>query len=184
MFDTKPYDDKFAQVIIHFEEETRKIRVGRAHPSILGDVQVEAYGTKLPLNQVANVTAPEAQLLLVTPFDPSNIHAVSDAIQADQTLGLNPSDDGHVVRVPIPPLSEERRKQLVKLVSEKVEEARIGLRTIRQEALKEARAKKTTKELSEDDVSRIQKAVDETVATKNQEIDSLFRKKQAEILTI
>ena len=87
---------------------------------MLDGVMVEAYGSKMPLNQVANVTAPEAQMLLVTPFDPSNITAISSAIRDNQSLGFNPSDDGRVVRVPVPALTEERRHQLVKQVSEKV----------------------------------------------------------------
>ena len=108
------------------------------HAGMLDGVMVEAYGAKMPLNQVANVTAPEAQMLLVTPFDPSHVTAISTAIRDNHSLGFNPSDDGRVVRVPVPALTEERRKQLVKQVSEKVEEARIAMRTIRQDALKDA----------------------------------------------
>ena len=114
----------------HFQDELKKVRTGRAHAGMLDGVMVEAYGARMPLNQVANVTAPEAQMLLVTPFDPSNITAISAAIRDNQSLGFNPSDDGRVVRVSVPALTEERRKQLVKQVSEKVEEARIAMRTI------------------------------------------------------
>ena len=114
MFDTKPYDDRFAGAVSHFEDELKEVRTGRAHPSMLDGIQVEAYGQKMPLNQVANVVAPEPQMVTVTPFDPTNLQAISAAIRADQSLGLNPSDDGRLVRVPIPPLTEERRKQIVK----------------------------------------------------------------------
>jgi len=114
MFDTKHYQDKMDHVLEHFADELKKVRTGRAHPDMLSGVVVEAYGQKMPLNQVANVTAPEAQQLLVSPFDPSNIGAITQAIRDDQALGLNPSDDGRVVRVPIPALTEERRHDLVK----------------------------------------------------------------------
>ncbi|MGY4893116.1 MAG: ribosome recycling factor [Candidatus Saccharimonadota bacterium] len=184
MFDTKPYDNRFAAAIAHFEDELKKVRTGRAHPSALDSIFVEAYGQKMPLNQVANVMAPEAQLLTITPFDPSNIQAISAAIRADQSLGFNPSDDGRIVRVPIPPLTEERRKQIVKQTSEKVEEARIALRTVRQDALKEAKRLKDAKEISEDDQKRAEKAIDDSMATLNAKIDTLFKDKEKEILTI
>ena len=129
MLDTKPYEEKFNHAIAHFEDEIKKVRTGRAHPGQLDGIKAEVYGVLLPLNQVANITAPEAQMLQITPFDASNIAAISTAIRNDQSLGLNPSDDGHTIRVPIPSLTEERRKLLVKQTSEKVEEARIVLRS-------------------------------------------------------
>lgn len=184
MFDIKPFEEKFRAAVAHFEDELKKVRTGRAHPSMLDSIHVEAYGQKMPLNQVANVTAPEAQLLTVTPFDPGNIQAIAAAIRQDQSLGLNPSDDGRVVRVPVPPLTEERRKQIVKQTAEKVEEARIALRNIRQDAQKEAKRLKDAKELSEDDLKRAEKSIDELVATFNGSIDNLFKEKEKEILTI
>jgi len=184
MFDTKVYEEKFELVVVHFEEELKKIRTGRAHPSQLEGIRVEVYGSMMPLNQVANITAAEAQLLQITPFDPSNIQAISAAIRADQSLGFNPSDDGRLIRVPIPALTEDRRKVLVKQAGEKVEEARIALRNIRQDAFKEAKRKKEAKELSEDDVKRIEKGIDEGVATYNTKIDEVFRAKEKDILTI
>jgi ribosome recycling factor len=184
MFDTKPFEDKFSGALAHFEDELRKVRTGRAHPNMLDGIQVEAYGQKMPLNQVANVTAPEAQLLTITPFDPGNIQNIAAAIRADQSLGLNPSDDGRVVRVPIPPLTEERRKQLVKQTGEKVEEARIALRNVRQDALKEAKRLKEAKELTEDDVKRVEKTIDDAMSRFNGQIDETFKAKEKEILTI
>lgn len=184
MFNFTPYEDKFTLAVAHFEDELKKVRTGRAHPSMLDSVTVEAYGQKMPLNQVANVTAPEAQLLTITPFDPTNIQAVAAAIRNDQSLGLNPSDDGRLVRVPIPPLTEERRKQLVKQTSEKVEEARIALRNIRQDALKEAKRMKDAKEISEDDMKRVEKSIDDTMATHNAAIEAAFKDKEKDILTI
>lgn len=184
MFDTKPYEQKMDQVLEWFEAELKKIRTGRAHPSILDSVKVEAYGQMMPLNQVANVTAPEPQLLQVTPFDPGQIAAIETAIRDDQGLGLNPSDDGRIIRVPIPALTEERRRTLVKQASEKVEEARIQLRTIRQDALKSAKAKKDTKELSEDDVKAIEKGIDDDMKTYNGKLDDLLKLKEKDILTL
>ena len=184
MFDTKPYETKMNQAITHFEEELKKVRTGRSHPSMLDGVRVEVYGQQMPLNQVANITAPEPQMLQVTPFDPSNVQAIAGAIRADQSLGFNPSDDGRLVRVPVPPLTEERRKQLVKQTGEKVEETRIALRNIRQDAFKDAKRKKDAKELSEDDVKRIEKEIDHLISGFQEKIEQNFKAKEKDILTI
>jgi ribosome recycling factor len=184
MFDTDPYELKMTGALEHFEEELKKVRTGRSHPSMLEGIKVEAYGVPTPLNQVANITAPEPQLLQVTPFDPSNVQPIAAAIRADQSLGFNPSDDGRIIRVPIPPLTEERRKQLVKQTSDKVEETRIALRNIRQDALKDAKRKKDAKELSEDDVKRVEKEIDKLMADYQSQIESVFTAKEKDILTI
>lgn len=184
MFDTKPYEDKLKAALGHFEEELKKIRTGRAHPDMLDGVLVEAYGSRMPLNQVANVTVPEAQLLQVTPFDPSNIKAVVEAIRSEGALGFNPSDDGRVVRVPVPPLTEERRHTIVKQLGEKVEDCRIAFRNIRQDAFKEAKAKKEAKEFSEDDLKRIEKDIDKAMADCQAELETITKSKEKEILTI
>jgi ribosome recycling factor len=184
MFDTNAYQDKMTLALAHFEEELKKVRTGRAHPSMLDGIQVEAYGQKMPLNQVASVSAPEPQMLQITPFDPSQVQAVSAAIRADQSLGFNPSDDGRIVRVPVPPLTEERRRQMVKQTGEKVEEARIALRNIRQDGLKDAKRKKDAKELSEDDVKRVEKEFDKLMADYQEKIETVFKAKEKDILTI
>src|SRR5690606_29855280 len=114
MFDTGAYKKRMDQALEHFRDDLKKIRTGRAHPDMLGEVMVEAYGARMPLNQVANTTVPEPQLLQITPFDPSQLQAIVTAIRNDQGFGFNPSDDGRVVRVPVPPLTEERRHQIVK----------------------------------------------------------------------
>jgi ribosome recycling factor len=170
--------------IARFEEEIKKVRTGRAHPGQLDGIKAEVYGTLMPLNQVANISAPEPQMLQVTPFDPSNISAITAAIRADQSLGFNPSDDGRVIRVPVPSLTEDRRKQLVKQTGEKVEEAKIALRNIRQDAIKDAKRKKDAKELSEDDLKRIEKDIDGNISVANAKIDELFILKEREILKI
>lgn len=184
MFDTQPYETKIAQAFAHFEDELKKIRTGRAHAGMLEGVMVEAYGAKMPLNQVANVTAPEAQMLVVTPFDPGNITAIAAAIRDNQSLGFNPSDDGRVVRVPVPALTEERRHQLVKQVGEKVEEARIAMRTIRQDALKDAKRMKDAKELSEDDVKLVEKEIDGLMGEVQAKLDAAFKAKEKDVLTV
>lgn len=184
MFDIDTYELKMEGALEHFNDELRKVRTGRAHPSMLEGIKVEAYGALVPLNQAANITAPEPQLLQVTPFDPSNLQAVVAAIRADQSLGFNPSDDGRLIRVPVPPLTEERRKQLVKQTSEKVEEARIALRNVRQDALKDAKRKKDAKELSEDDVKSVEKAIDKLMSDYQEKIETTFKAKEKDILTI
>ena len=184
MFDTDEYKLRATSALEHFETELGKIRTGRAHAGMLDGIKVEAYGTLMPLNQVANVTAPEAQLLQITPFDPSNIQAITAAIRNDQGLGFNPSDDGRIVRVPVPPLTEERRKQLVKQVGEKVEEARIALRNIRQDGLKDAKRKKDAKELSEDDVKAVEKEFDRLMSECQDKLEAIFEAKKKDILTV
>lgn len=183
MFDTKPYETRMQAALEHFETELTKVRTGRAHPDMLGTVMVEAYGAPMPLNQVANVTTPEAQLLQVSPFDPSNVKAIADAIRLSN-LGFNPSDDGRIVRVPIPSLTEERRREMVKSLGDKVEACRIAMRTIRQDALKDAKRMKDTKELSEDDVKMIEKGIDDDMRDYQVKIDEAFRAKEKEVMTI
>ena len=184
MFDTKPYEDKMAQAFNHFQDELKKVRTGRAHAGMLEGVMVEAYGVKVPLNQAANITAPEAQMLLVTPFDPGNITAITSAIRDNQSLGFNPSDDGRVVRVPVSALTEERRHQLVKQVGEKAEEARIAMRTIHQDSLKDAKRMKDNKELGEDDYKRVEKEIDALMSKMQTQIDEAVKAKEKDVLTI
>lgn len=184
MFNTDEYELRMQGVNEHFQAELAKVRTGRAHPGMLDGIKVEAYGAEMPLNQVANVAAPEAQLLQITPFDPSNIQQIAAAIRNDQSLGLNPSDDGRVVRVPVPPLTEERRRQLVKQAAEKLEEARIALRNVRQDGLKEAKRKKEGKELSEDDVKLVEKEIDRLMSESQAKLEEIFKAKEKDILTL
>lgn len=184
MFDTKPYEGKMDGALEHFADELKKVRTGRAHPDMLASVQVEVYGTRMPLNQVANVTVPEPQSLLVSPFDPSNITAITTAIRNEHSLGFNPSDDGRVVRVPIPALTEERRRDMVKQLGDKVEECRIALRNIRQDALKEVKRKKDAKEMSQDDERDAEKTFDKLMSDYQAKIEQQFKAKEKEILTI
>ena len=182
--DLQSYKVKMQAAVERLNEELKKVRTGRAHPSIIEGLQVEVYGSMMPLNQVANITAPEPQLLQVTPFDPSNLQAIAAAIRNDQTMGLNPSDDGRVIRVPMPPLTEELRRQIVKSLSDVVEEAKIALRNIRHDALKEAKNKKDAKELSEDDVKRTETQITEMINEFQKQIEASHKAKEQEIMTV
>lgn len=175
---------KFQSAVEHFQSELKKVRTGRAHASMLDGVMVTAYGTPMPLNQVANVTAPEAQLLQITPFDPGNIQAIASAIRDNPTLGLNPSDDGRVVRVPIPALTEERRREYVKVLGGKVEDAMIVLRGIRRDCLDVVDKAKKDKAMGEDEAKRLEKQVDEVMNKYKTEIDTAARTKETEIMTV
>ncbi len=181
MFDTKEDRQKMENVIDRFKNEMKKVRTGRAHPDMLSGVKVEVYGQYMPLNQVSNITAADATLLVITPFDPSNIQAISAAIRADQSLGLNPADDGRVIRVPIPALTEERRKEIVKNASAKVEEAKVAIRNAREDARK---AIKIAEEMSEDVKKRAEKDIDELTKEFNDKIDAEFKTKTDEIMRI
>lgn len=175
---------KMQAAVGHFQDELKKLRTGRAHASMLDGVIVTAYGAPMPLNQVANVTAPEAQLLQVTPFDPNNLTAIVSAIRDNQSLGFNPSDDGRVIRVPVPALTEERRKELVKQVGEKVEECMITLRNIRHDFLKDVDEAKKSKTITEDDVATYKKQVDDAMAKTKLDVDAVEKAKAAEIMTV
>lgn len=175
---------KFDQAVAHLEEELKKLRTGRAHPSMLDGLVVEAYGTPMPIIQVGTITTPEPQLLQITPFDPNNLQAISTAIRENQALGLNPMDDGHVVRIQVPPLTEERRRDFVKVLGGKVEESMISLRNARHDSLKQAEEGKKNKELTEDDLSSVKKQLDDLMAKTKVQIDDLAKAKESEIMTV
>jgi ribosome recycling factor len=175
---------KFQGALEHFQTELKKVRTGRAHAAMLDSVMVTAYGTQMPLNQVANVTAPETQLIQVTPFDPGNIQAIASAIRDNPTLGLNPSDDGRVVRVPIPALTEDRRREYVKVLGGKVEDCMIALRGIRRDAIDAVAQAKKDKAIGEDDAKRLEKQVDEAMNKVKGEADAAAKTKETEIMTV
>ena len=179
-----------ANVKKHMEEaldavrrEFATVRTGKATPTILDTVRVEAYGTQMPLNQVATVSTPEASLILVQPFDRSIIAMIEKAIHhAD--LGLNPANDGQVIRIPIPPLNEERRKEYVKLLGKMAEEGRVSIRHARREGNDEVKRRTKEGEISDDESHRttdeIQKLTDEYIA----KVDELLAAKEREVMTV
>ena len=151
---------------------------------MLDGVMVEAYGSSMPLIQVATIAIPEPQLIQLTPFDPNNLQAIADSIRNNQSLGLNPSDDGRVVRVPIPPLTEERRRELAKQVGQKQEEALIGMRAIRHEALDTIDKAKKDKDIGEDDAKRLHNQIEEAMNKAKSSVEAAAKAKEQEILTI
>lgn len=181
MFDTNNERKKMESVVEKFNNEMKKVRTGRAHPDMLAGIKVEMYGQFVPLNQVANVTVSDATLLVVTPFDPTSIKSISEAIRGDQSLGLNPADDGRVIRVPVPALTEERRKEIVKNASAKVEDAKKALRNVREDARK---AVKIATEMGEDIKKRAEKEIDDLTKEFNEKIEKEFKNKSDEIMKV
>jgi ribosome recycling factor len=172
------------KAVSYFEDELKKLRTGRAHAGMLDGVQAEAYGQQMPLIQLATITAPEPQLLQITPFDANNLQAIVAAIRDNQSLGLNPMDDGHVVRIQIPPLTEERRRQIAKQLGEKVEDCMIAMRGTRHDVLKEAEQAKKAKQISEDEFKRIINKVDEIMAKAKTGVETTAKNKETEILKV
>ena len=168
----------------HFEAELRRLRTGRASASMLDGLTIEAYGTQMPLIQAATVTVPEAQLIQITPFDPNNLQAISAAIRNNPSLGLNPADDGRVVRVPIPPLTEERRREIVKQVGTKQEDCMVSLRNIRHDALDAIDKLKKDKQVGEDDAKRLEKQVDDAMNRIRTEVEAAAKAKEQEIMSL
>jgi ribosome recycling factor len=163
--------------------EFATLRAGRATPALLDKIQVDYYGTMTPLNQMANISAPESRLLVVQPWDKSTIKGIEKAILASD-LGLNPNNDGTVIRIAIPQLTEERRKELVKVVRKKDEEAKIAVRNIRRDLNSDIKALEKEKEVSEDDAARglddAQKLTEKWV----KKLDEITKTKEAEIMEV
>ena len=181
---TRRAETDMAAAVAHFQDELKTLRTGRASVGMLDGVTVEVYGTSMPLNQVATVSTPEAQLIQITPYDPSNIQAIASAIRDNPTLGLNPSDDGRVVRLQIPPLTEERRREIAKQLGVKVEDAMIRLRNIRHDTLDAVDKAKKDKQIGEDDAKRLEKAVDDELNKSRAAIEAASKAKEAEIMTV
>lgn len=162
-------------------KELAGVRTGRATTSLLDGVQVEAYGTRMPLNQVATLSVPEPALIVAQPFDPSLIKGIEAAIRSSD-LGLNPANDGKVIRIPIPPLTEERRKELSRHVHKMAEEGRNQIRTVRREANDKLKKMLKEHQISEDDEKRALEEVQKITDLHVKGIDELQQKKDAELL--
>ncbi len=174
---------KLTQATDHFKDELKKLRTGRAHPSMLDGLMVEAYGQPMPLIQLASVSAPEAQLLQITPFDPNNMAAISEAIR-NSDLGFNPSDDGRVVRVNLPPLTTEDRERLVKVLHQKLEESFISARNARHEGLHQVAEAEKSKQIGRDDLERFKKQIDEAMEAQKREVEALAKAKEQDVMTV
>ncbi|HZW35415.1 MAG TPA: ribosome recycling factor [Candidatus Deferrimicrobiaceae bacterium] len=174
---------KMTRSIESFKKELGKVRTGRASFSLLDGIKVDYYGTPTPLQQVGTLSVPESRLITVTPWDAKMIGPIEKAIQASG-LGLNPVNDGKVVRIPIPPLTEERRRELAKLVKKMSEDARVAVRNIRREAIERMKEKEKKKEISEDELKRghdrIQKETDAFI----KKIDEILKGKEQEIMEV
>lgn len=175
--------DRMDKAVVACQHEFNTIRTGRAAPALLDRIVVEYYGAKTPLKQLANVHAPEARLLVVTPFDKTAIKEIEHSIMESE-LGLNPSNDGTVIRLAIPELTEERRKDLVKVVRGLAENGRVAVRNVRRHVIHDLKELQKEGEISEDELRRteedLQKLTDKHIAT----IDEMLKHKEAEILEV
>jgi ribosome recycling factor len=163
--------------------EFATVRTGKASPGLLDSVRVEAYGSRMQLNQVATISVPEASLIVVQPFDPSLIGEIERAIlQGD--LGLNPANDGQVIRVPIPALTEERRREMVKVLGKIAEEARVSIRHARREGNDEVKTLQKDGELSDDEARRALDEIQKLTDDHTQQIDGLLKTKEEELLKV
>ena len=172
--------DKTVEATRH---EFTTIRTGRASTALLDRVQVAAYGTTMPLNQLANIAAPEPRMITITPFDQGALKAIEKAIQ-NSDLGINPSNDGRTIRLGIPQLTQERRKELVKQVKAKVEESKVALRNIRREAQDGLRKLQHDKAISEDDERRGQDDLQKLTDRYQKELDATGAHKEAEVMEV
>ncbi|HLN91686.1 MAG TPA: ribosome recycling factor [Patescibacteria group bacterium] len=166
-----------------FRKELGKVRTGRASFSLLDGVKVDYYGTPTPLQQVGTLSVPESRLITVTPWDTKMIGPIEKAIQGSG-LGLNPSSDGKMVRIPIPPLTEERRRELAKVVRKMGEDARVAVRNVRREAIEKLKDREKKKEISEDVVKRGQERIQKETDAHVKKIDEILKSKEQEILEV
>lgn len=175
--------DKMNKSVNNLEEEFKTIRTGRASTALFDQLKVEAYGTPTPLNQLATVSVPEARLVVIQPWDKGLLSEIEKAIQKSE-LSVNPSNDGKVIRINIPPLTEERRKEFVKVAKNMAEQSRVAIRNIRREANDSLKKKQKNSEISEDEekkgIDEIQKQTDSHIKT----INELLEKKEKEIMEI
>ncbi len=174
---------RFDEALAHLKGELSNIRTGRAHPGLVENIKVDYYGTMTPILQIASISAPDSHSLVIQPWDQNATKEVEKAIIASD-LGFNPVNEGHAIRIPIPPLTEERRNELVKLMHEKVESARVSIRTIREDIWKEIKHAKTEREITEDDQFQYQKELQDVVDEYNDSIKALADTKEKEIMTI
>ncbi|MBF0270478.1 MAG: ribosome recycling factor [Magnetococcales bacterium] len=176
-------DQRMAKAIQSLKEELAGVRTGRASTSILDRVMVNAYGTETPLNQVATLNVPEPRLITVQPWDKKLIKAIEKGI-LESELGLNPANDGVLIRVPLPELNEERRKELVKMVQKTGEHAKVALRNVRREIMDQFKKMEKNKEISQDDLRQMEKVVQERTDQRVKEVDEVVAHKEADVMRV
>ena len=167
----------------HLSSELTHIRTGRANPALIDRIMVPYYGTPTPLNQLAQINAPEPRLLVVQVYDKSQIGAVEKALRSSDQ-GLNPANDGQVIRVPIPPLTEERRREYVKLVRQKAEEARVAIRNVRRDELHRIEHMQKNHEVAEDDAKRATARLQKITEAEIEKVDALAGRKEREVMEV
>ena len=175
--------EKMAKAIAHARSEFASVRTGRASPALVERIRVDYYGSEVPLQQLAGFNVPEARLLVIVPYDKGSIKDIEKAIQ-NSDLGINPSNDGQVIRLSFPPLTEERRKDLVKLVRHKAEEARVAVRNLRRGVRHELEALEKEGDLSADELDRAEKELEKIAHDNVAEIDRLLHQKEQELLEV
>lgn len=176
-------ESRMAKSLEALHRDLNTIRTGRASPALLDRISVEYYGTSTPLNQMANISAPEARLLVIQPWDRGVISDIERAIQKSD-IGITPSSDGVVIRLAIPQLTEERRKQLVKQVHHQVEESKVAIRNVRRDSMSDVREMMTSKLISEDDERRAEQKLDELTKKFVEEAEKIGKGKEHEVLEV
>ena len=176
-------EQKMAKSIEYAKEEFAAIRTGRAHPAMFAKLTADYYGSPTPLQQLASFQVPEARMVLITPYDKSAMAGIEKAIR-DSDLGVNPTDDGNVIRVTFPELTEERRKEYIKLVRNKAEEGRVAVRAVRRSAKDEIDKLQKGSEVGEDEANRAEKQLDSVTKKNTDAIDELLKHKEAELLEV
>ena len=176
-------NEKIDKTMQNYISELRSIRAGRANPHILDKVVADYYGTPTPINNMANISVPEARLLVIAPWDKSQLKNIEKAILA-ANIGINPNNDGQVIRLVFPELTEERRRSTVKEAKNLVEEAKIVMRNARREAIDELKKIQKASTITEDDLRNFTEDIDKNLAKKTEEVDKLFKEKEQEILSI
>lgn len=176
-------EEKMKKTVSVFEQNLSEIRAGRANPAILNKVRIDYYGTPTPINQVAGISVPEARLIVIQPWDMSVLKEIEKAILASD-IGINPNNDGKVVRLNFPELNEERRKELVKEIKKIAEDAKVAVRSIRREGIDEFKAKQKNSEITEDDLRTAEDKIQKMTDKKIEEIDQLLEAKEKEVMSI
>ncbi|MCX5769947.1 MAG: ribosome recycling factor [Candidatus Hydrogenedentes bacterium] len=175
--------EKMQKSLDNFRQELTHIRTGRASVGLLDAVEVEVYGTRMKINQLGNITTPEPRMLVIAPWDRTQINAIEKAILASP-LNLTPSSDGHLIRIPFPPLTEERRKDLVKLVGKMAEEAKVAVRNVRRHEVDTAKKMQKDGDLPEDEAHKLTDEVQKITDDFIDKIEEAFKAKEAEILEV
>jgi ribosome recycling factor len=178
--DARAHMDKTVKALAH---EFSTVRTGRASGAVLDDIKIDYYGTPTPISQIAGIKSPEAHLLVIEPWDKTALKAIEHAIQASD-LGITPSNDGNVIRLPFPPLTEERRKDLVKQCKHYAEEARVGVRQVRRDANGKLERAQKDSEISEDDLRRAEAETQKITDAHIAEIDEALKRKEAEVMEV